>query len=130
VGASSVFCTAVVSDFCLCFAASAEFPLGVAAIAANAMAAANVIFEVMRSRCCCPGAAQTCGAADEQLVNKSGPCRNPETLATRHGCRAVTFAAIFSDDRQTVSAFRTNSLGNFIHEVFMCCTLQRVDPFG
>ena len=32
-------------------------------------------------------------------------------------------AAIFSDDRQAVSAFRTNSSGTFIHEVFMCCTL-------
>jgi hypothetical protein len=39
-------------------------------------------------------------------------------------------AAIFSDDRQAVSTFRTNSLGTFIHEVFMCCTLQRVEPFG
>jgi hypothetical protein len=39
-------------------------------------------------------------------------------------------AAIFSDDRQAVSAFRTNSLGTFIHELFMCCTLQRVEPFG
>jgi hypothetical protein len=39
-------------------------------------------------------------------------------------------AAIFSDDRQAVSAFRTNSLGTFIHELFMCCTLQRMEPFG
>jgi len=39
-------------------------------------------------------------------------------------------AAIFSDDRQAVSAFRTNFLGTFIHELFMCRTLQRVEPFG
>jgi hypothetical protein len=38
--------------------------------------------------------------------------------------------AIFSDDRQAVSAFRTNSFGTFIHELFMCWTLERVGPFG
>jgi hypothetical protein len=47
-----------------------------------------------------------------------------------HMAKVRKLAAIFSDDRQAVSAFRTNSLGTFIHEVFMCCTLQRVELFG
>src|SRR5215472_3242769 len=45
------------------------------------------------------------------------------------GC-AQTRGHLFLDDQQAVSAFRTKSSGTFIHELFMCCALQHMEPFG